>query len=85
MSGPNRNAQDRCKLHLSKLADFARWANSVGFQQLPTKGEYEVLRLKHGESPVLIWHRRDGTDHATSAVREARLVRKWFCARVTTL
>lgn len=81
MTATSRTAADHSKLHLTKLEAFATWAASVGYTCLPVKGEYEVLRLQHGEGSPLIWFRRDSGEHATSAVREARLVRRWFGAR----
>jgi hypothetical protein len=68
-------------LHLAKLEEFAMWAAAGGYERQQLRGEYEVLRLKHGEGSPLIWYRRDRGDHATSATREARLVRKWLAKR----
>lgn len=81
MPQPNRNAQDRKYLHLTKVEEFARYAESIGYKRAATKGEFEVLRLRPTTGSVLIWHRRVGCDHATSAIREARLVRMWLRSR----
>jgi hypothetical protein len=60
-----RKALDRCVLHLTKLKDFAGWAK----------------RLQPKAGPVLIWFARVGAQHATSATRESRLVRRWIAER----
>ena len=73
-----REARDRCFLHVNKLEEFTAWATSIGYERVPTKGIYEVLRLQPKAGPVLIWWKRDRSDHATSAKREAKLVRRWF-------
>lgn len=56
---------NRSRLYLSKLDDFAAFAASRGYRREPVKGEYEALRLRRdGEAP-LIYFRRRGCDHAT--------------------
>ncbi len=37
---------NRCTLALSKLDAFAAWASEQGYVREPTKGVYEVLRLR---------------------------------------
>src|ERR1700722_19973985 len=41
--------RSRSMLALSKLEQFAAWAVADGFVREPTKGEYEVLRLRWGQ------------------------------------
>src|ERR1700685_3143254 len=61
----NRN-RTRNLLALTKLVDFAAWAQCQGYKVEPVKGTHEVLRLrKKGLSPVL-YFKRDGAQHATS-------------------
>jgi hypothetical protein len=79
-SGRNRS---RNLLALTKIADFAAWAVSQGYRREPTKGSYEVLRLrKKGEAPVLFF-KRDRGDHATSYGDGTALVQKWVNSRKT--
>ena len=68
-------------LALSKLEEFAKWAVSQGYRREPTKGTYEVLRLrKKGESPVL-YFKRDKGEHATSYGEGTALVKQWINTR----
>jgi hypothetical protein len=77
-SGRNRS---RNMLALSKLEEFAKWAVSQGYRREPTKGTYEVLRLrKKGESPVL-YFKRDKGEHATSYGDGTALVKLWINSR----
>lgn len=58
-------AVSRSHLHLSKLDEFAAWAATQGYERQPTKGVYEVLRLK-GANPVpFIYYRRATSEHAS--------------------
>ena len=77
---PDRN-RSRSLLALTKLVDFAAWAVCQGYKVEPTKGSYEVLRLrKKGENPVL-YFKRDKGDHATSYGEGTALVQKWINTR----
>ena len=76
----NRN-RARNLLALSKMEEFAKWAVSHGYRREPTKGTYEVLRLRRkGESPVL-YFKRDGAQHATSYGEGTALVQLWINTR----
>jgi hypothetical protein len=76
----NRN-RARNLLALTKVVDFAAWAVCQGYKVEPTKGAYEVLRLrKKGESPVLFF-RRDRGEHATSYAEGTTLVQQWINTR----
>jgi hypothetical protein len=76
----NRN-RSRNLLALTKLVDFAAWAVCQGYKVEPTKGSYEVLRLrKKGESPVLFF-KRDKGQHATSYGDGTALVQLWVNTR----
>lgn len=76
----NRN-RTRNLLAITKLVDFAAWAQCQGYKVEPTKGTYEVLRLrKKGESPVL-YFKRDGAQHATSYGEGTALVQLWINSR----
>jgi hypothetical protein len=73
--------RSRNLLALTKLVDFAAWAVSQGYRREPTKGAYEVLRLRRkGESPVLFF-KRDRGEHATSYAEGTTLVQQWINTR----
>lgn len=56
---------NRCLLHISKLNEFALWMEKQGWLSIPTKGDFEILRLvKQGEKPVILYQ-RFGCDHAS--------------------
>ena len=76
---------DRATLHLSKLDDFAAFAGTRGYEREPTKGAYEVLRLRKGDAPPLLYYRRHG-DHASIPQTQGKnpaegLVHAYFVAR----
>jgi hypothetical protein len=83
-SGRNRS---RSLLALTKLVDFAAWAVCQGYRVEPTKGTYEVLRLrKKGEAPLLYFRRDKGSfggepQHATSYGEGTALVQQWLNSR----
>ena len=74
-------------LALSKIDEFAAWANTQGFKRTPTKGDYEVLRLQFDKQPPIIFFTRlttlsGGTPiHATAQHEGAQLVRRWLRAK----
>jgi hypothetical protein len=73
--------RSRNLLAMTKLVDFAAWAVSHGYRREPTKGTYEVLRLRRkGESPVL-YFKRDKGEHATSYGEGTTLVQLWINTR----
>ena len=78
MGGPNR---DRMTLHLNKLDAFASWAQSHGYKREPTKGAYEVLRLRKEPHPPLLYYRHEGGAHATSIGIATSLVDRWIRER----
>ena len=83
---PGRN-RSRSLLALTKLVDFAAWAVCQGYKVEPTKGTYEVLRLrKKGEAPLLYFRRDKGSfggepQHATSYGDGTTLVYQWLNSR----
>ena len=71
----------RDRLHLSKLEDFRAWALVQGYRAEPTKGDYEVLRLRKGtEAPLLFWWHHGG-EHVTTDARSETLVSAWLRSR----
>lgn len=74
--------RNRCKLHLTKVDEFADFVSSLGYQREPTKGYYEVLRIrKDNEPPVLFYNRKGMTDHATVYGKGLGLVEKYLSAK----
>lgn len=76
---------DRASLHLTKLDEFAEFAATRGYVREPTKGAYEVLRLRRGNEPPLLYYQRHG-DHASIPQTMGKnpaegLVHAWFVAR----
>lgn len=75
---------DRATLHLSKLDEFATFAEFMaGYTRLPVIGDYEVLRLRKGVRPPLVFYARaSATEHATIPRGEGiQLVRYWLRSR----
>jgi hypothetical protein len=70
---------NRSRLHLSKLNDFAAFAESRGYRREPTKGGYEILRLQRQSETPLIYFFRGGCEHATAPRgKAAELVNAWL-------
>ena len=60
------------RLHENKLDDFKAYALARNRTVCPTKGEYEVLRLRFGKKPLMIFYQRDGkSQHLTASGRHA--------------
>lgn len=76
--------QDRWSLHLDRLDDFAAFASGRGWFRVPTKGAYEVLRMKHPESPrPLVIFRREDAHYATigrDQVDAHQLLHDWLAS-----
>jgi hypothetical protein len=70
--------RSRSLLSMSKLEEFAEWAVKDGFTREPTKGEYEVLRLRWPNMQPFIYFRREGAQHATSQAEGTQLVARWL-------
>jgi hypothetical protein len=83
-------SRTRALLHFDKLDDFAAWAATKGWVREPTKGAYEVLRLrkenpkkKRHRKPV-IFYKRPRSDHATIGWDQqvgVDLVKQWLWER----
>ena len=72
---PNRHT-----LHRNDLEHFIEWLKSKGWDILPTKGEYEILRARHYNQPrPLLVHERPGVgDHFSIDERDAWIYRAYF-------
>ena len=76
--------RSRCRLHINKLHDFAKWLRDKGWIQLPTKSEFEALRMMNPSiekriNGILLVHRKDSaTEHLTTwGVSDIELT-KWL-------
>jgi hypothetical protein len=74
---------DRATLHFRKIDDFAAWAATKGWRREPTKGEWEVLRLrKPGKPPAIYYRKASATQHASTRGDHALgLVRSYVNAK----
>lgn len=72
--------RDRGLLHVSKLQEFATWAEGLGYVVLPNVGTYEVLRLRPpgGKGLVSFYRKATATQHVTAHGEGLELVRGWF-------
>ena len=72
----------RGRLSINKLDDFAAWAETKGWVREPTKGLYEVLRLRHPKKPKpALFFKRDRSHHATEQDTGYGLVSSWLVDR----
>ena len=65
-------------LHKSKLQDFIQYAESKGYKEEPTKGEYEVLRLRGSKGMAIFHERLDRGDHFTTHGLATELVEQYI-------
>jgi hypothetical protein len=70
---------DTATLRHADLNDFLLFAERMGYESLPTRRDFEVLRLKKGHAPTVVLCRRErepGTIWAQSG-EASRLVNYW--------
>lgn len=81
---------DRATLALHLVDDFADWAERNGYRREPTRGAYELLRLRRviasGRAklpPPLVFFRLDcgGRFPAAAQANGLKLVRRWIRER----
>lgn len=60
---------DRGRLSMNKLYEFKLFLIDKGFDILPSKGVYEVLRVSKDGNKVL-FHKRDKSNHATASFKD---------------
>lgn len=77
--------RSRCTLHKSKLAAFQAFCEENGWQAEPTKGGYEVLRMRHADrpDPLIVHDRTEAKEHYTTWGESARMVKRWMRVRTT--
>lgn len=53
--------RSRCTLHVNQLEPFIAFCQSLDWVKLPTKGDFEVLRMRHpkAKEPLLV-HKKLG-------------------------
>lgn len=61
-------SRSRCTLHKTKLMDFTVFCRSRGWVSEPTKGCYEVLRMRHPDhaAPLIVHDRIAAAEHYTT-------------------
>jgi len=47
----------RNRLSVKKLDDFIGYCETLGWQPVPPKGDWEVARLKRGKQMAIVWKR----------------------------
>jgi hypothetical protein len=76
-------SRSRSQLHFNTLEEFKAWLIARGWEEQPTKGFYEVLRMRHKkEKEPLILHRKDSaTQHFTSWGLSDKMVNSFLRSR----
>lgn len=71
---------DRHTLHRGELENFKQWLVDNGWDILPTKGNYEVLRARRYDwpRPLLVHERAGAGDHYSIDERDMRFYRTYF-------
>ena len=69
---------ERCLLHQSKLELLKWWLSANGYEIVPTKGIYEVLRAKKEKETVIVFKQSDKTEHFTVQQKDYRLIRRFI-------
>ena len=69
----------RCVFHPNHVPAFVAWAATQGWESVPPKGAYEVLRLVKGRE-VLPYYQRENTQHITIHDAGADLFVEWLNA-----
>jgi len=74
--------RSRCTLHKSKLATFQAFCEARGWVAEPSKGDYEVLRMRHPErrDPMIVHERSNATEHYTTSGESQKQVRAFIRA-----
>lgn len=70
----------RNRLHQNKLQAFTEFCKFFGWVQTPTKGGFEVLRMRHPDNkdPLLIYRQLKAKEHLTSHGVADRMVSRFL-------
>lgn len=69
---------NRNTLHFNKLPKFKEFLKEEGFELLPTKDFYEVLRAKNEKGTIVIYRRSDAEVHCSVMDKDMWLIRKFL-------
>ena len=69
---------NRHTLHINKIPKFKEFLEEEGFEILPTKDFYEVLRAKNEKGTIVIYRRLDAEVHCSVMDKDMWLVRKFL-------
>lgn len=72
------NYPHRYLLHKSKLEKLKEWLKNNGYEILPTKGTYEVLRAKKDKNTVIIFTRENAKEHYSVQGKDIKLIREFI-------
>ncbi len=76
----------RNRLHQNKLQAFTDFCKSEGWQSVPTKGDFEVLRMRHPDNkdPLLVYRQLKAKEHLTTHGVADKMVDKFLGHRTAT-
>jgi len=68
----------------AELDDFLDFATRMGYTSLPVRRDFEVLRLKRGNAPTMVYCRRQRDPETVWAERgeATKLVRYWLAYKL---
>lgn len=66
---------------MTKIDEFAEFCAGKGYAREPTKGAYEILRLRKEGEPPVTFYQRTGTDHATAQGKGLGLVSSYLASK----
>lgn len=69
---------NRHLLHKNKIPKFKSFLEQEGYEILPTKDPYEVLRAKGPEGTIVIFARHDAKEHCSVMDKDVWLVKKFL-------
>jgi hypothetical protein len=68
ISSRAKQMRSRCLLHFNQIEAFIEFCKSEGWHIVPTKGEYECLRMVNGDRkhPLIVHSRNSAKAHFTT-------------------
>lgn len=72
--------RSRCLLHKTRLEEFRDFCASQGWVLEPTKGDYEVLRMRHKDvkEPLMVHEKSGAKEHLTTWGYSQKWVQKFL-------